>query len=65
MSSMNVHMHGAVKLSDHILNIFLLHICTFQSLMFHTKKMTYGSNSAVVSHISDVTYSVTYVRLTI
>jgi hypothetical protein len=65
MSNMNVHMHGAVKLSDHVLNIFLLHICIFQSLMFHAMKMTYGSNSAVVSHTSDVTYSVTYVRLTI
>lgn len=57
MSSMNVHIHSAVKLSSHVLNIFLLHICTFQSLMFHSMKITYGSNSAVVSHISNVTSS--------
>lgn len=63
MSSMNVHTHGVVKLSSHVLNIFLLHICTFQSLMFHSMKIAYGSNSAVVSHISNVTSSETYIRL--
>lgn len=41
MSSMNVHIHGVVKLSSHVLSIFLLHISTFQSLMFHSMKIKY------------------------
>jgi len=41
MSSMNVHIHSVVKLSGHGLSIFLLHICTFQSLMFHSMKIKY------------------------
>jgi len=65
MSGMNVHIHGAVKLSSHVLNIFLLHICTSQSLMFHSMKITYGSNSAVVPHISNVTSSEICVRIKI
>jgi len=39
--SMNAHIHGVVKLSGHVLSIFLLHICTFQSLMFHSMKIKY------------------------